>query len=54
MPELASELEATSGTKDPTSLSRWLISDGYRFKKELAGQRARSSRQPIGARRVGG
>jgi transposase len=53
MPELAAELEASSGTKaDPASLSRWLIRNGYRFKKNAAGQRARSPRDPRGARRL--
>lgn len=34
MPELAAALEAATGTKvDPASLSRWLIRNGYRFKK---------------------
>jgi transposase len=51
MPELALALEATTGTKaDPASLSRWLIRNGYRFKKNAAGQRARSPRDPRGAR----
>jgi transposase len=55
MPELALALEATTGTKaDPASLSRWLIRNGYRFKKNAAGQRARSPRDPRGARRVEG
>jgi transposase len=50
MPELACELEAAFGTKaDPSSLSRWLIRNGFRFKKNAAGQRARSSRYPSGA-----
>jgi hypothetical protein len=35
MPELAAELATASGTKaDPASLSRWLIRNGYRFKKK--------------------
>jgi transposase len=55
MPELAGALEAATGTKaDPASLSRWLIRHGYRFKKNAAGQRARSSRDPRGARRLEG
>src|SRR5215471_11586323 len=34
MPELAAELTAATGTKaDPASLSRFLIRNGYRFKK---------------------
>lgn len=54
MPELAAELEAATGTRaDPASLSRWLIRNGYRFKKNTAGQRARSSRRQGGAREVG-
>lgn len=36
MPELARELLAATGTKaDPASLSRFLIRNGYRFKKTL-------------------
>jgi transposase len=51
MPELAAELLAATGTKaDPASLSRWLIRNGYRFKKNLAGERARSPRHQSGAR----
>lgn len=51
MPELAAELAAATGTKaDPASLSRWLIRNGYRFKKNPAGERARSSRHQSGAR----
>jgi hypothetical protein len=53
MPELAAAVEAATGTKaDPASLSRWLIRNGYRFKKNAAGQRARSPRDPRGARRL--
>ncbi len=55
MPELALALEAATGTKaDPASLSRWLIRNGYRFKKNTAGQRARSPRDSHGARRLEG
>jgi transposase len=51
MPELAAELATATGTKaDPASLSRWLIRNGYRFKKNSAGKRARSSRHQSGAR----
>jgi transposase len=51
MPELAAELLAATGTEaDPASLSRWLIRNGYRFKKNFAGSRARSSRHQSGAR----
>lgn len=50
MPELARELEAAVGTKaDPSSLSRWLIRSGFRFKKNATGQRTRSPRHPPGA-----
>ena len=36
MPELSAELAAATGTRaDPASLSRWLIRNGYRFKKTL-------------------
>lgn len=53
MPELAAELAAATGTKtDPASLSRWLIRNGYRFKKNSAGERARSPRHQSGARRM--
>ena len=45
MPELAAELVAAAGVQvAPASISRWLIRNGYRFKKNAAGQRARSSR----------
>jgi transposase len=51
MPELAGELEAECGTRaDPASISRWLIRNGYRFKKNASGQRMRSPRYPPGAR----
>jgi hypothetical protein len=55
MPELAGELEAHCGARaDPASLSRWLIRNGYRYKKNPAGQRMRSSRHPPGARGMDG
>jgi transposase len=51
MLELSAELAAASGTKaDPASLSRWLIRNGYRFKKNPAGERARPPRLQSGAR----
>ena len=54
MPELSAELAAATGTKaDPASLSRFLIRNGYRFKKNPAGSRARSSRRQGGARGMG-
>ena len=55
MPELAAELAATTGTRaDPASISRWLIRNGYRFKKNAAGQRTRSARRPASARGMDG
>jgi hypothetical protein len=44
MPELAAELASATGTRaDPASLSRWLIRNGYRFKKTLlAGEQDRA------------
>ena len=51
MPELAAELAASTGTRaDPASLSRFLIRNGYRFKKNTFGKRARPSRYQSGAR----
>jgi transposase len=44
MPELAEELAALGTRVAPASLSRFLIRNGYRFKKNTAGQRARSPR----------
>lgn len=50
MPELATDLVAAAGVQvAPASLSRWLIRNGYRFKKNAADQRARSSRHPQSA-----
>src|SRR5689334_466606 len=50
MSELMGDLAAATGTRaDPASLSRWLIRNGYRFKKNPAGQRTRSARHPPGA-----
>lgn len=45
MSELAAELAERGTVVDPSSLSRWLIRNGYRFKKNIAGQRARSTRR---------
>ena len=54
MPELAAALASQRGeTADPASLSRWLIRAGYRFKKNSAGQRTRSTRHQAGARGMG-
>jgi len=50
MPELADELAGLGTVVAPSSISRWLIRHGYRFKKNAAGQRAgsagRGSRTP--------
>jgi transposase len=46
MPELSNELASTTGTRaHPSALSRWLIRNGYRFKKNIAGQRTRQARR---------
>ena len=53
MPELARDLAAKTGIiVDPSGLSKWLIRNGYTFKKNAAGQRTRSLRRPAGARRM--
>jgi transposase len=45
MPELVAALAASTGTKaEPASLSRWLIRNRYRFKKNAAGIRTRQAR----------
>ncbi len=47
MPELAEELAQATGTRaDPATLSRWLIGNGYRYKKNSSGQRTRQARHP--------
>jgi transposase len=46
MPELAADLKSATGARaDPASLSRWLIRNGYRYKKSSAGQRTRQARR---------
>lgn len=51
MAELAAELVAATGTKaEPASLSRFFIRNGFRFKKNLAGERTRSARYQRSAR----
>jgi transposase len=51
MPELAGALKAETGTEAaPASLSRFLIRHGQRFKKNAAGQRAKSARHRPPAR----
>src|SRR6202022_1281857 len=49
MPELSAELAAASATK-PASPPGCLIRNGYRFKKNSAGERARSPRRQSGTR----
>jgi transposase len=50
MPELAAELASATGEKAaPASLSRWLIRNGYRFKKNTAGKRTRPAGRQKGA-----
>lgn len=41
MSDLAAELAGRGTRIDPSNLSRWFIKNGYRFKKNPAGQRAR-------------
>jgi transposase len=43
LPDLAAELAARGMRIDPSNLSRWFIRNGYRFKKNAAGQRTRSA-----------
>jgi transposase len=50
MPQLASELLALGTKVTPASVSRWFIRNGYRFKKNAAGQRTRTLRRAPGAR----
>ena len=40
MPQLAAELAARGTKVRPASISRWLIRQGYSFKKNVAGQRS--------------
>ena len=55
MPELAAELAAGAGVEvAAASISRWSIRNGYSFKKNASGQRARSSRHSQGAARMAG
>jgi len=45
MSELAVELAGRGTVVAPSSISRWLIRNGYRFKKNAAGQRAGAGRR---------
>lgn len=50
MSELAAELAGRGTVVAPSSISRWLIRNGYRFKKNAAGQRAGAGRRGDRAR----
>src|SRR3954470_2780598 len=50
MPHLAAELAARGTKVTPASISRWFIRQGYSFKKNAAGQRARALRRASGPR----
>jgi transposase len=53
MAELAEVLHAATGTRVAgASLSRWLIRNGYRYKKNSVGKRTRSPRNPKSPRRM--
>jgi transposase len=54
MPDLAAELASRGTQVTPASISRWFIRNGYRFKKNTAGQRTRAPRHPRGARALEG
>lgn len=54
MPELAAELVGQGTVVAPSSISRWLIRNGYRFKENAAGQRTGSSRRRSSAPGVEG
>src|SRR5918993_413422 len=50
MPQLAAELAALGTKVTPASISHWFRRQGYRFKKNAAGQRTRTLRRTPGAR----
>jgi transposase len=50
MPQLAAELLALGTKVTPASISHWFRRQGYRFKKNAAGQRTRTRRRASGAR----
>src|SRR4051794_24253428 len=50
MPQLAAELLALGTKITPASISHWFIRQGYRFKKNAAGQRTRTLRRAPGPR----
>ena len=50
MPQLAAELLALGTKVTPASISHWFRRNGYRFKKNAAGQRTRTLRRAPGPR----
>ena len=50
MPQLAAELLALGTKITPASISHWFRRQGYRFKKNAAGQRTRTRRRALGPR----
>jgi transposase len=54
MPQLAAELAALGTKIMPASISHWFIRQGYRFKKNAAGQRTKTPRRAPGARALDG
>ena len=50
MPQLAAELAALGTKVTPASISHWFRRQGYRFKKNAAGQRTRALRRASGSR----
>ena len=50
MPQLAAELLALGTKITPASIARWFRRQGYRFKKNAAGQRTRTLGRASGAR----
>ena len=50
MPQLAAELLALGTKVTPASISHWFRRQGYRFKKNAAGQRTRTFRRAPGPR----
>jgi transposase len=50
MPQLAAELLALGTTVTPASISHWFRRQGYRFKKDAAGQRTRTLGRAPGPR----
>ena len=53
MPEMAGELAEKGCLVASSSVSRWYIRNGYRFKKNAAGQRTRPYGHPAGSGSLG-